>query len=125
MVDVPEVDGAITQAKRLDQVPAMVADAVSLLEDIPAAHVVVTVVPMFEADEEAMVTEALDASREVAVAQARASRAMRAAATTLATRMPTRDVASVLRVSHQRVSQLVQRSRSVSRSVRPGPAQIP
>lgn len=30
-VDVPEVDGAITQARRLDQVPAMVVDAVALL----------------------------------------------------------------------------------------------
>lgn len=38
----PEVTGAFTQAKRLDQVPAMVADAVSLLTDTPAADVHVT-----------------------------------------------------------------------------------
>jgi hypothetical protein len=44
-VEVPEVDGAFTQAKRLDQVPEMVADAVSLLEDVPAEQVQVTVVP--------------------------------------------------------------------------------
>ncbi|MEH6797620.1 MAG: hypothetical protein V7694_26225, partial [Rhodococcus sp. (in: high G+C Gram-positive bacteria)] len=35
-VEVPEVDGAYTQARRLDQIPKMVADAVSLLEDVPA-----------------------------------------------------------------------------------------
>ena len=39
VVEVPEVDGAFTQARRLDQVPAMVADAVSLLEGIPAGQV--------------------------------------------------------------------------------------
>lgn len=33
------MDGAFTQARRLDQIPAMVADAVSLLEDVPAAEV--------------------------------------------------------------------------------------
>ncbi|WP_204282714.1 hypothetical protein [Goekera deserti] len=42
-VSVPEVDGAFTQAKRLDQVPAMVADAVALLAGVPAdqVHVIV------------------------------------------------------------------------------------
>lgn len=44
-VSVPEVPGAFTQAKRLDQVPAMVADAVALLADVPAADVHVTVAP--------------------------------------------------------------------------------
>ncbi len=39
VVEVPEVDGAFTQARRLDQIPAMVADAVGLLEDVPAEDV--------------------------------------------------------------------------------------
>lgn len=43
-LEVPEIDGALTQAKRLDQIPEMVADAVSLLEDVPAEQVVVRVV---------------------------------------------------------------------------------
>lgn len=41
-VDVPEVDGLFTQARRLDQIPAMVADAGELLTDIPAAEFEVT-----------------------------------------------------------------------------------
>ncbi|WP_415395536.1 hypothetical protein ACMTN4_10105 [Rhodococcus globerulus] len=41
-VEVPEVDGAFTQARRLDQIPGMVADAVHLLTDVPAGDVEVT-----------------------------------------------------------------------------------
>ena len=41
-VEVPEVDGAFTQARRLDQIPDMVADAVHLLTDVPAEDVEVT-----------------------------------------------------------------------------------
>lgn len=44
-VEVPEVDGAFTQARRLDQVPHMVADTVSLLADVPAEEVQATAVP--------------------------------------------------------------------------------
>ena len=42
-VSVPEVEGAFTQAKRLDQVPGMVADAIEVLTGTPAAQVSVTV----------------------------------------------------------------------------------
>lgn len=38
-VEVPEVPGLFTQAKRLEQVPAMVRDAVSLLTDFDADEV--------------------------------------------------------------------------------------
>ena len=41
-VEVPEVDGAFTQARQLDQIPDMVADAVHLLTDVPAGDVEVT-----------------------------------------------------------------------------------
>ena len=41
-IDVPEVDGLFTQAKRLDQIAKMVADAGELLTDVPAAEFEVT-----------------------------------------------------------------------------------
>ena len=41
-VEVPEVEGAFTQARRLDQIPEMVADAVHLLAGVPAEDVEVT-----------------------------------------------------------------------------------
>lgn len=105
-VTVPEVDGAITQAKRLDQVPAMVADAVSLLEDVPAEEVTVDVRPVLAEAEEAAIAAALEAGRAAVEAQATASVAMRTAVRNLLPVMPARDVARVLHVSHQRVSQL-------------------
>lgn len=105
-VEVPEVVGAVTQARRLEQVPDMVADAVSLLEDLPAEDVEVTVRPILDTDDDALVAEALQAGADATAAQERASRAMRAAVRDLLTQMPARDVAAVLHVSHQRVSQL-------------------
>jgi predicted RNase H-like HicB family nuclease len=42
-VEIPEVKGAYTQAKSLDHVPMMVADAVSLLTGVPADEVRVTI----------------------------------------------------------------------------------
>lgn len=44
-IDVPEVPGVFTQARRLDQVPAMAADAVALMLDIPVGSVTVDVIP--------------------------------------------------------------------------------
>lgn len=109
VVEVPEVDGALTQARRLDQIPAMVADAVSLLEDIPAEDVEV------ELDYDLGDADALDEARQAraqveaaARAQEEAARASRAAVAHLRhrTKLSVRDTAVVLGVSPQRVSQL-------------------
>jgi predicted RNase H-like HicB family nuclease len=45
-VEVPEIPGVFTQAKRLDQVEAMVRDAVAVMLDIDPETVVVTVDPI-------------------------------------------------------------------------------
>lgn len=42
-VHVPEVDGAFTQARKLDEVADIVRDAVSLLEDVPVGDIDVDV----------------------------------------------------------------------------------
>lgn len=44
VITVPEVEGAVTQARRLDQVPHMAADAVAVLLDIDIADVTVAAV---------------------------------------------------------------------------------
>lgn len=108
-VTVPEVGGALTQAKRLDQVPAMVADAVELLTGTPSADVRVTVeahVPGTRAAEELKAAAQLEEQvRELLVA-----------ATThrqLALRhfkdagLSTRDIGVLAGISYQRVSQLL------------------
>ncbi len=109
VVEVPEVDGAFTQARRLDQIPAMVADAVGLLEDIPAEDVEVEL--DVDLGDPAVLDEVLRAREQVeaaARAQEAAARASRAAVAHLrhGVKLSVRDTAVVLGVSPQRVSQL-------------------
>ncbi|WP_163541284.1 type II toxin-antitoxin system HicB family antitoxin [Occultella kanbiaonis] len=105
-VQVPEVPGVFTQAKRLEQVPDTVADAVATMLAVPADSVDVEVRPVLEQGLEHLVRGAREAVAEATTAQERASTQMRLAVTTLRVRLTTRDVAAVLGVTHQRVSQL-------------------
>ena len=110
MVAVPEL-GGLTQARRLDEVERMAREYIAVSTDVPLSKVAVEVTGieadgqnLLEAkklvdglrrrakDLEALVAEL---TREVASALTDAS-------------VPVRDVSSVLGVSHQRVSQLVQ-----------------
>jgi predicted XRE-type DNA-binding protein len=110
MVAVPEL-GGVTQARRLDEVEQMAREYIAVSTDVPLSKVAVEVAgieaggrDLLEAktlvdglrrrakDLEALVAEL---TREVASALTDAS-------------VPVRDVSSVLGVSHQRVSQLVQ-----------------
>jgi predicted XRE-type DNA-binding protein len=110
MVAVPEL-GGVTQARRLDEVERMAREYIAVSTDVPLSKVAVEVTgieadgqDLLEAktlvdglrrrakDLEALVAEL---TREVASALTDAS-------------VPVRDVSSVLGVSHQRVSQLVQ-----------------
>ena len=110
MIDIPELDG-LTQARRLDEVEQMAREYVAVTTDVPLSQVAVEISgievdgqDLLEAktlvdglrsranDLEALIA---DLTREVASALTEA-------------KVPVRDVSSVLGVSHQRVSQLVQ-----------------
>ena len=107
-IEVPEVDGAFTQSKRLDQIPAMVADAVSLLEDVPAADIdVVLDVDLGNPEVLAYVRSARAEVESAVRAQESAARSSRAAVARLRELgLSVRDTAVVLEISPQRVSQL-------------------
>lgn len=107
-VEVPEVDGVFTQAKRLDQVPEMVADAVAVMEDVDAATVEVEVVPLVpEAIVEAL-SQARALREQAEAMNVEASTVIRQAAINLTgLGYSMRDVGVVLGVSHQRVAQLM------------------
>lgn len=107
-VDVPEVPGVFTQARRLDQVPAMVADAVALMTDVSTDDVEVELAP----DLPPKLTKELARMR---AAQARAEKATREAAAAKRALvqhlrrdcgLSVRDVGKVAGMSPQRVSQL-------------------
>lgn len=108
VVEVPEIDGLLTQAKSLSQVPAMVKDAAALITGDPEESFEVEVVPVITEG----IREHLDAARrlfeEAARAQHSAAEEARLAARELAASgLTVRDVGAVLGVSHQRAHQLV------------------
>lgn len=107
-VRVPEVDGVFTQAKRLDQVPEMVADAVALMEDVDADSVEVHI----EVELEGALGTHLKAVRElreqVERERAKLQDELRSMATQLTqSGFTLRDSGVLLNVSYQRVGQLV------------------
>lgn len=103
-VEVPEIPGLFTQARRLDQVEAEVIDAATLLGVEVDEVEVQPVLSPSERELVARLQEAREAARnaeEVASAASRAAvRAFRDEGLTV------RDVAAVIGISPQRVSQL-------------------
>lgn len=103
-VEVPQVPGLFTQAKRLDQVAEMVADAAELLG---VGSVEVEVVPVLSEAEAAAVAEANQRRAQLRTVEAQAAAASRAAVARLrADGLPVRDVATLMGISPQRVSVL-------------------
>lgn len=103
-VEVPEVPGLLTQAKRLDQVAAQVADAAALL-GVP--DVEVSVVPNLPAGQDAAVREARKRRQELREVEAAAAKANREAVAVLrGSGLSVRDAAVVMGVSPQRISAL-------------------
>ena len=107
-VEVPEVPGLYTQAKRLDQVEGMVRDAAALLTGRPEDSFEITIEP--QVPEVVAVTlehshqltdEAARLQREAAEEARRAARLMQAEGMTV------RDIGQVMGVSFQRVSQIL------------------
>jgi len=107
-VDVPEVPGLFTQARRLDQVPTVVLGAAALLTGRPEADFDVTVAPVLEDDDLAVVRDARERRAALVEAERAAAAASRAAVAQLrAEGLTVRDVAEIMGLSPQRVSQLV------------------
>lgn len=104
-VNVPEIDGLYTQAKRLDQIPAMVADAASLLTGLPETEfeIVVTVGNLFATEISDYTTRAHDANKAV---EKMAATSRKVVTTMRKDGLSVRDIATLLHLSPQRVSQL-------------------
>lgn len=108
-VTVPEVDGAFTQARRLDQIPTMVADAVQLLDGTPAEDIDVELDIDLGEHQDALhaARRARTQSAAAAAAQDQAADDSRAVVARLrALGLTIRDIAVILDISPQRVWQL-------------------
>lgn len=103
-VEVPEIHGLFTQARRLDQIDGMVRDAASMLGHEVAT---VTVDPKLSEQDERMIDELLTARREATEARAKASELTANAVGLLRGQgMTVRDVADIIGITPQRVSAL-------------------
>ena len=103
-VEVPELPGLFTQARRLDQVAGMVRDAARML-DVKVGEV--NVEPVMDEATARLLSELFDAKGEAKAAQERASKIMRETVSMLRSDgLTVRDVAAVTGVSLQRVSAL-------------------
>ena len=106
-VEVLEVPGVFTQAKRLDQVEGMVKDAVALMEDVDLDDVEVELEPVLPSPVVEHIKAAQALAATAANLQIQASSANRAVVKELReTGLSVRDVALLLHVTPQRVSQL-------------------
>lgn len=107
-VEVPEVPGAFTQARRLEQVAEAAASAVADLQGVDDATIEVELAVDLDPGVLHMIEAARQAADAAAAAQAEASSAMRLAVKELRydQDLTTRDAATLLGVTHQRVSQL-------------------
>ena len=103
-VEVPEIPGLFTQARRLDQIDGMVRDAARMLGREVG---MVTVDPKLSEEDERMIDELLAARREATEARAKASRLPARAVDALRGQgMPVRAVAHIIGITPQRVSAL-------------------
>jgi ribosomal protein L14E/L6E/L27E len=106
------VKGGYTQARRLDQVDAMVREVISLLLDVPEDSFDVKLAPQLSADVQREVEDARARRQQAEQAQQEAINAASRAAADLVKRehLTIRDAGLILGLSHQRIDQLLDRS---------------
>ena len=122
-IEVPEIPGLFTQAKRLDQVEAMVKDAAELM-GVESIDVELKV--QLAAEVEAEVTAAKQAAARAFALQTQAAARSRMVASHLRRQgMSVRDVAVIMGISPQRVSQLVPQRHESGAGVYVVPAESP
>lgn len=112
-VEVPEIPGLFTQAKRLDQVTEMVRDAAAALTGKPETDFDVMITVHINGQVDRVVNAAKETAKILTDLQAKAAAASRTAAVTLADEgLTVREVGEVLGVSHQRAHQLIHAGQS-------------
>ena len=116
-VEVPEVEGAFTQTRRLDQVASMAAEVVSMLKDVDAESVDVDVVAMPPRDDRELIDRVVAQGSEANEGMASyAAESRRVVALLLERGYTVRDIGRLLGISATRVSQLSPKERVTSRT---------
>ena len=106
-LEVPALPGVHTQARRLDRAEYMVRDAIALFLDVDPDSFDVVVQPELSGHVGEAVRRTREARMQADEMSKSASELMRATVAELARRgMTTRDIGTILGISHQRVAQL-------------------
>lgn len=106
-LEVPDLPGVFSQAKRLAKADAAAREAIALMLDIDPAKVKVQVETVLPDDAETALRAAEEASRAAEEAKRVEREAMQHAATLLTRDLSQRDAGQVMGLSFQRVSQLL------------------
>ncbi|MGH3546489.1 MAG: hypothetical protein ACRDPW_11290 [Mycobacteriales bacterium] len=106
-LEVPEIPGTFSQARRLDQVEVTIRDAISLMLEVPEDSFGVEIDVQLPTDELAELRALKAAQAKAVAAQAESSeRARTMVARMRAEGLTIRDIGQVVGLSYQRVSQL-------------------
>lgn len=108
-IEVPELRGVHSQARRLDQVESMAREVIALMLEVSEDSFDLTIHTDLSSlgDLQASIKEALEAREAAELAQDRASTAMRhAVGEVRASGYTSRDAGMLLGVSNQRISQI-------------------
>ena len=107
-IEIEELGGVFSQARRLDQVEAMARDAIALFQGVELDSFEIEVRQKLDDQLNELVIAATAAKARAAGAQAEASSLLREAARELTeSGMTIRDVGRLLGITHQRVAQLL------------------
>lgn len=112
-ITVPELRGVFSQARRLDRVEYMARDAIALFLDVASHSFDVVVHEVLDAPTQRAIDDAIATREAAAVTQRTATARSRAAVLVLHRQgLPQRDIGRLLKLSHQRVAQLLEASGS-------------
>ncbi|MFE9601997.1 MULTISPECIES: type II toxin-antitoxin system HicB family antitoxin [Streptomyces] len=106
-LEVPDLPGVFSQAKRLDQADESAREAIAVMLDVEPEDVIVEIEPVLPQEAKDVVAAAKSAQREARKAADREREAMQRAAAVLTKQLSQRDASRFLGVSFQRVNQLL------------------
>jgi predicted RNase H-like HicB family nuclease len=106
-LEVPELPGVFSQAKRLDKADEAAREAIAVMLDVETEDVEVAIEPVLPKEAVQAIKAAEKAEKTAEAARKAAQKAMQEAAATLTESLSQRDAGRVLGVSFQRVSQLL------------------
>ena len=107
-IEVPDLPGVFSQARRLDQVSAMARDAIAAFLDVSQDSVEIEVEPRLAKDLETLVTRAKRVREGAELMQRESVDLTRTAVISLADAgLTVRDIGRVVGLSHQRIAQIL------------------